>query len=251
MIFLIALVEALVFVICCRKAIQKHPGIFYGISIAIVALIVVYQKANLYAVLPEWTYTYIVSVFWRGAFATALFVIVMFLGAIEKKNNLVKQLMPIRGNLAIMASLITLAHSIVYGAYYITTMFTAPQELSLRDIFSLIITAPLFTLMILLMVISFTKIRRRMKPATWKKLQKLSYLWFALMYIYLMELLVPSMLDALKPSSDMETWYKVNYVVSVAVYTLVFGSYLVLRVRKGFRDKTSKKGIVYRSYEAA
>lgn len=251
MIFIIALVEALVFVICCRKVIQKHPGFFYAISIGIVALIVVYQKANLYEVLPEWTYTYIVSVFWRGAFATALFVIVMFLGAVEKKNSIIKQLMPIRGNLAIMASLITLAHSIVYGSYYITTLFTAPQELNLRDVFSLIITVPLFILMILLMVTSFTKIRRRMKPVTWKKLQKLAYLWFALMYIYLMELLIPSMIESLKPSSDMEIWYKVNYIVSVVVYTLVFGSYLVLRVRKAIRDKTSKKGIIYRSYEAA
>lgn len=237
MIFLIALAEALLFAVLCREAIKKHPGIFYLVSIAIIGLIVIYQKANLYEVLPEWTYTYIVSVFWRGAFSTALFVIVMFLGAVEKKSTITKELMPVRGQLAIIASLITLAHTIVYGAYYFTTMFTNPQEFEIRDVVALVITAPLLILMLLLMVTSFSKVRRHMEPATWKKIQRLSYPWFALLYIYLMVLLVPGMMEALKASSEMELWYKVNYVLSVVSYNVVFGAYLIMRVSKYKRDK--------------
>ncbi|MBE6034462.1 MAG: hypothetical protein E7222_07140 [Clostridiales bacterium] len=247
MIFLIALIEALVFVILCKGVIKKHPGVFYLISIAVIAFIVYYQKAGLYEVLPEWTYTYIISVFWRGAFPTALFVVVMFLGAVEKKSDLARQLMPIRGNLAIIASLMTLAHSFVYGVYYVTTLFSNPQEFNLRDIISLILTVPLFILMILLMVTSFTKVRRRMKATAWKKIQKLAYLWFGLLYLYLMVLLVPSMLSALKPSSEMELFYKVNYVISVLAYTAVFGVYFVMRVRKYIRDKQKSKSC-YCSY---
>lgn len=232
MIFLIALFEAFLFVYLFKGAIRKHPGIFYVLSMIIIALVVCYQKLNLYSVLPEWTYTYIVSVFWRGAFPTALFVIVMYMGALNKKSKIVKTLMPIRGYLSIIACLMTLAHSFVYGTYYVPAMLNTPQKLGPREIIALIITAPLFLIMIILMVTSFTKVRRRMKPLVWKNIQRLAYPWFALLYLYLMVLLVPSMIESLNPASEMELFYKINYVLSVLVYTAVFGGYLVLKIRK-------------------
>lgn len=239
MIFFIALLEALLFVFLFKGAIKKHPAIFYILSIAIIAFIACYQKLNLYTVFPEWTYTYIISVFWRGAFSTALFVIVMYIGALDRKSKVVKALMPIRGYLSIIACLITLAHSFVYGTYYVPAMLQASQEFSVREVIALIITAPLFILMLLLMITSFTKVRSRMRAVTWKKIQRLSYLWFALLYAYLMVLLIPDMLQAFDPSSNMATLYKVNYTLSVVIYTLVFGSYFILRVRKYLRDRAS------------
>ena len=181
MIFLIALLEAFLFVYFCKGAIKKHPGVFYVLSVAIIAFCACYKIMNLYTVFPEWTYTYIISVFWRGAFATALFVIVMYIGALDRKSKIVKALMPIRGYLSIIACLITLAHSFAYGAYYIPTMINNPQELDLRGIIALIITFPLFTIMIILMVTSFIKVRKKMKPKVWKNVQRLSYPWFALL----------------------------------------------------------------------
>ena len=232
MIFLIALVEACLFVYLFKGAIRKYPGVFYVLSVGIIALIICYQKLNLYSVFPEWTYTYIVSVFWRGAFPTALFVIVMYMGALDKKSKVVKTLMPIRGYLSIIACLMTLAHSFVYGTYYVPAMVNTPQELGTRDIIALIITAPMFTIMIILMVTSFMKVRHRMKPLVWKNVQRLSYPWFALLYLYLMVLLVPDMMEALNPVSEMDTIYKINYVLSVILYTTVFGGYLILKLRK-------------------
>lgn len=238
--FLIALVEALLFAILCRGAIKKHPGVFYAISIAMVAFLFYYRIANLYQVFPEWTYTYLIAPFWRGAFATALFVIVMYLGAIEKKHDVTKQLMQIRGELAIIGSLITLAHSIAYGIYYVPAVFYTPQELSLRDIVALIFTVPLFVVMILLMVTSFRTVRRKMKARTWKKIQRLSYAWFALLYIYIMGLMVPSAIELLSEGCGGELFYQVSYVFSVVLYTVVFGTYAVLRVRKYRRDKQKR-----------
>lgn len=78
------------------------------------------------------------------------------------------------------ACLMTLAHSFVYGTYYVPAMVNTPQELGTRDIIALIITAPMFTIMIILMVTSFMKVRHRMKPLVWKNVQRLSYPWFAL-----------------------------------------------------------------------
>lgn len=237
MIFLIALLEAFVFVYFCKGAIKKHPGVFYVLSVAIIAFCACYKIMNLYTVFPEWTYTYIISVFWRGAFATALFVIVMNIGALDRKSKIVKALMPIRGYLSIIACLITLAHSFAYGAYYIPTMINNPQELDLRGIIALIITLPLFTIMIILMVTSFIKVRRKMKPKVWKNVQRLAYPWFALLYIYLMVLFIPTVIESFDPASELSMFYKVNYILSVVIYTLVFVGYFILRIRKYRLDK--------------
>lgn len=237
MIFLIALLEAFVFVYFCKGAIKKHPGVFYVLSVAIIAFCACYKIMNLYTVFPEWTYTYIISVFWRGAFATALFVIVMYIGTLDRKSKIVKALMPIRGYLSIIACLITLAHSFAYGAYYIPTMINNPQELDLRGIIALIITLPLFTIMIILMVTSFIKVRRKMKPKVWKNVQRLAYPWFALLYIYLMVLFIPTVIESFDPASELSMFYKVNYILSVVIYTLVFVGYFILRIRKYRLDK--------------
>lgn len=237
MIFLTALLESFVFVYFCKGAIKKHPGVFYVLSVAIIAFCACYKIMNLYTVFPEWTYTYIISVFWRGAFATALFVIVMYIGALDRKSKIVKALMPIRGYLSIIACLITLAHSFAYGAYYIPTMINNPQELDLRGIIALIITLPLFTIMIILMVTSFIKVRRKMKPKVWKNVQRLAYPWFALLYIYLMVLFIPTVIESFDPASELSMFYKVNYILSVVIYTLVFVGYFILRIRKYRLDK--------------
>lgn len=237
MIFLTALLEAFVFVYFCKGAIKKHPGVFYVLSVAIIAFCACYKIMNLYTVFPEWTYTYIISVFWRGAFATALFVIVMYIGALDRKSKIVKALMPIRGYLSIIACLITLAHSFAYGAYYIPTMINNPQELDLRGIIALIITLPLFTIMIILMVTSLIKVRRKMKPKVWKNVQRLAYPWFALLYIYLMVLFIPTVIESFDPASELSMFYKVNYILSVVIYTLVFVGYFILRIRKYRLDK--------------
>ena len=237
MIFLIALLEAFLFVYFCKGAIKKHPGVFYVLSVAIIAFCACYKIMNLYTVFPEWTYTYIISVFWRGAFATALFVIVMYIGALDRKSKIVKALMPIRGYLSIIACLITLAHSFAYGGYYIPTMINNPQELDLRGIIALIITLPLFTIMIILMVTSFIKVRRKMKPKVWKNVQRLAYPWFALLYIYLMVLFIPTVIESFDPASELSMFYKVNYILSVVIYTLVFVGYFILRIRKYRLDK--------------
>ncbi|MDK2967385.1 hypothetical protein [Lacrimispora sp.] len=232
MIFLIALLEAILFVFFFKNAIRKHPAVFYILSIAVIGFIVCYTKLNLYEVFPVWTYQYIISVFYRGAFSTALFVIVMYIGALNPKGKIVRALMPIRGYLSIIACLITLAHSFAYGIYYIAAIFHTPDKLDLRQILALILTIPLFSIMIVLMVTSFKAVRKKMKPRVWKNVQRLSYPWFAILYLYLMVLLVPSMLEALSPSSDIAMLYRVNDILSVILYTLVFGVYFVLRVRK-------------------
>ncbi len=241
MIFLIALLEAILFVFFFKNTIRKHPAVFYVLSVAVIGFIVCYTKLNLYEVFPEWTYLYIISVFYRGAFSTALFVIVMYIGALNPKGKIVRALMPIRGYLSIIACLITLAHSFAYGIYYIAAVFKTPEELDLRQILALILTVPLFLIMIVLMVTSFKAVRKKMEPRVWKNVQRLSYPWFAILYVYLMVLLIPGMLESLNPASGVEMLYQVNYILSVLVYTVVFGVYLILRVGKYKKDQLRRR----------
>ena len=80
-----------------------------------------------------------------------------------------------------------------------------------------------------------------MKPRVWKNVQRLSYPWFAILYVYLMVLLIPGMLESLNPASGVVMLYQVNYVLSVLAYTVVFGVYLILRIRKYKKDQLRRR----------
>ena len=76
-----------------------------------------------------------------------------------------------------------------------------------------------------------------MKPKVWKNVQRLAYPWFALLYIYLMVLFIPTVIESFDPASELSMFYKVNYILSVVIYTLVFVGYFILRIRKYRLDK--------------
>lgn len=88
-----------------------------------------------------------------------------------------------------------------------------PVQVKIAAIISLI----LICLMIPLFVTSFKCVRKKMKAKSWKKLQRLAYPFFILIYIHVM-LLFSMNVDKNK--------------FSIIVYTLVYVSYVVLRLRK-------------------
>ena len=77
---LVSLVLALIFAFSCHTAIRRHPGIFYGIAFFLVLSEVIYYQFGIHDIAPQWFTAYIVTPFKRGAFSTALFIIVMYLG---------------------------------------------------------------------------------------------------------------------------------------------------------------------------
>lgn len=74
-----------------------------------------------------------------------------------------------------------------------------------------------FILMIPLFITSLKKVRRKMKGLQWKKLQRWAYLFYLLSYVHIVFILL----------NDKEIdWLR------LATYTLIFSSYMILRLMK-------------------
>lgn len=90
---------------------------------------------------------------------------------------------------------------------------------------SLAVSAVLIVLLVPLSITSLNSVKSRMQPAAWKKLQKLSYLFYGLAYAHILLMLVPTISTVGQRA-----------MLSLVVYTLLFGVYAVMRCTKGLRD---------------
>ena len=69
-------------------------------------------------------------------------------------------------------------------------------------------------------------VKRAMNAATWKSVQRWSYLFYACTYIHVMLMVVPS-----------AVYGSGQAVFTALVYTAIFGSYAVLRVKRALAEK--------------
>lgn len=153
--------------------------------------------------------------FSRGALSTAVFVIVMYLGVLNRKIPGYTKLKGIRGEISIIGSILALGHNIYYGIYYFVHIFTNPQELELPYLIATIISLILILIMLPLMITSFLCVRRRMEAKKWKKLQTLAYPFYFLLYVHIMIVLVSNIRGTVT-------------IVNIIVYSVVFLSYFML-----------------------
>ena len=207
----------IIFYSLTKDLIKKYPVIFYLGIYAWTGFVVYYYNMGFDRNFPTWFNEYFMKIFSRGIFATASFMIVMFLGTITKHNDFSKKLMAIRGEMSIMASLLVFSHNIIFGLRYFPILFTNPSSMPQRQLIASIITIFLLLMLIPLFVTSFKTIRRKMKAKSWKNLQKMAYPFFIGIYVHVMVLY----------SSN----WKEN-MVGVIIYTLIYLAYIVLRLRK-------------------
>lgn len=228
MLFVISLITAALFVLVFHKLLKKKPVIFYLAAILIVAFTVIIDGVNI----SSWFDNYICAMFSRGCFSTALWVIIMYTGALKNGSKLIKMLMPIRGELSIFAAIITLGHNIVYGKIYFVNLFTNIKRMPTTQILAAVLTLIMIAILIPLTVTSFKACRKKMNGKSWKKLQRFAYLFYGLLYVHIMLVTFPSALLG-----------KHSSVISVIIYTAVFLFYLVWRVRKYciLKKKASRK----------
>ena len=207
----------IIFYSLTKDLIKKYPVIFYLGIYAWTGFVVYYYNMGFDRNFPTWFNEYFMKIFSRGIFATASFMIVMFLGTITKHNDFSKKLMAIRGEMSIMASLLVFSHNIIFGLRYFPILFTNPSAMPQRQLIASIITIFLLLMLIPLFVTSFKTVRRKMKAKSWKNLQKMAYPFFIGIYVHVMVLY----------SSN----WKEN-MVGVVIYTLIYLAYIILRLRK-------------------
>ncbi len=219
MLFLIAIIVAGLFSWLCADSLRKHPVPFYiAGTVLSVVMIILNQK---HVQTTEFTNTYIIGLFNRGALAAALWCVVAWIGALpDGAKEIRKRLLPARGELSIFAALITLSHAVVYGISYVKRLFSGrPGDTDF--ILTCIICLVLMLIMIPLTVISFKAIRKKIKGKTWKNLQRAAYVFYALIYLHIMVILIPRARQG-----------REGVMLSILVYTVVFVGYAVFRIRK-------------------
>jgi len=106
---------------------------------------------------------------------------------------------------------------VIFGVTYFTMLFTNPKAMSSRQMIASIITLCLLAMLVPLFITSFKFVRRKMKGKTWKNVQRLAYPFFIGIYVHIMVLY----------SADVKA-----HLSGIIIYTLIYGSYIVLRLRK-------------------
>lgn len=228
MIFLISLCLALVFAWYGAKFIKKHANLLYILAAILSAVLIGVSWGGMVHELPGFVRRWIWPVLSNCALATALFAIVMMMAVLPRGGKALKTLMPIRAELSILACILTLGHNFAYGRTYFVMLINRPDRLEGNLLWAAICSVALILIMLPLMVTSFPVVRRKMKARAWKKLQRLAYAFYALIYIHVM-LLATSFLAAGKR----------EYLWNVLVYSAVFLTYGILRIRKAMSRKYS------------
>lgn len=223
MLFLIALIIALLTAFLLDKPLKKNPTVFYVIAAILTAVSVMILQSDI-TISSRFVRDYVIGIFSRGALGAAFWAVVMWAGALPNGSAPIKKLMPIRGELSITAAVLTLSHVITYGIQYISNLIKG------RTGSDFWITSLVCLVMVLIMVpltvMSFKTIRKKMNAKTWKKIQRFAYVFYALIYIHIMVLFVPKAQNG-----------RDGYFLSILVYSAVFIGYAVMRIRKAYIAK--------------
>ena len=230
MTLLISLIITFLLIGIGHNFIKKNANLCYIIAGAISILLIIAEYTSISSNFPLWLNRSVLSIFTRSAFSTALFIVVMYTGALKNGSKLIKMLMPIRAELSIIASILTLGHNTIYGKTYFVKLFTNPGSIRGNVLLAAIVSLVSILIMLPLMITSFPKVRKKIQPRKWKKLQRTAYLFYGLIYVHVMLLMMPSAFNG-----------NVMYILNVILYSLIFLSYAVIRIRKAFTKKKLSK----------
>ncbi|MDE5763424.1 MAG: FMN-binding protein [Ruminococcus sp.] len=236
MLFIISIVLVLCLVFFGDKPLKKYPVPFYIAGIILTIAVSVISQTEYVRTMPDFLSEYVIGIFSKGSFAGALWCTVMIAGALPNGSSAIKKIMPIRGELSILASAVTMSHVITYGIQYIKTLsnnISLGRSFTSEFIMTCIVVVLLVLIMLPLAVMSFKKIRKKMNPKTWKKIQRTAYLFYALIYLHIMILYVP---QARRGITD-------KYI-SIILYSIVFIGYAAMRIRKYIVKKNPDKSLI-------
>lgn len=232
MIFLISLCIALIFSLLCGEILKRRPLPFYlGAALISMFCAISVWKGIVY---PDFFNSYVFPIFARGALAGALFVIVMYAGVFAPGSFGAKAFMPIRAQLSIIACILTFGHNAAYGRTYFKMLFSASSEMQTGTLVAAVCSLVMIIIMLPLFITSFKNVRKKMSGKAWKKLQRLAYAFYFLLFVHVMLLTVPRAIMGAE-----------GYDITVFIYGFVFVSYFLCRIIKAVY-KNNKEIIVHR-----
>ena len=217
MILTITLLCSLAFFHFFGKAVKKKPAVLYGICILLSLVSIFYPREG---GLPFLDF-FFKKIMQRGILAGSLFIWVMQAPVLPKSFSGRKTIYLLRGEMAICASLITLAHNLAFGGKYFGALFLGQGHISLMELHAAIVSCLMIVLLIPLTITSFQTVRRKMQAKTWKRLQNWSYLFYLLLYLHIFFIYQGALLRG-----------KGEYFFTLMLYSFIFGFYGFLRIRQ-------------------
>ena len=230
MLLIISLIIVSLFIYFLKGSLKKHAGIYY-IGAAVISIAVFLLE---FLPMPLFVKNNILGIFAKGSIGTAMFVAVMYTGALPKGSKLIAPLMKIRGELSITAAILVLCHNFTYGITYFKMLFIKPEALPATQLTAAIISLVLIIIMIVLTVTSFQAVRKKMKAKKWKQLQRTAYVFYGLMYVHIMLINIPYARLGLG-----------TYIANVVIYSIVFLGYAAMRIAKAVSVKATRAGKTY------
>ena len=212
--FAIILAVTIVGCFALRNPLKALPVAFYAAAIAID---VVYVYGVFFG-LPRAIWSPLFVLIQKCELSLALFVVVMFIGCLNRDGRAYHWLKPVRSELSIVAWFLSLGHMAVYLESYLPRLLGG-GEIGGNVMGAFVLAVVLLVLLVVLGVTSFAFVKRQMSTASWKKVQKLAYPFFGLVYVHLLLMLLPSALHGGLAAQ-----------ASVVVYSVVFVGYALCRV---------------------
>ena len=230
MIVILTLICSLAFFHFFGKAVKKKPAVLYGICILLSLVSIFYPREG---GLPFLDF-FFKKIMQRGILAGSLFILVMLAPVLPKSFSGRKTIYLLRGEMAICASLITLAHNLAFGGKYFGALFLGQGHISLMELHAAIVSCLMILLLIPLTITSFQTVRRKMQAKTWKRLQNWSYLFYLLLYLHIFFIYQGALIRG-----------KGEYFFTLMLYSFIFGFYGFLRIRQYRMQKESKEKKVF------
>lgn len=225
MLFIISLIIVALFIYFLKDSLKKYANIFY-IGAAVISIAVFLLE---FLPMHLFVKNNILGIFAKGSLGTAMFVVVMYTGALPKGNKLIAPRMKIRGKLSITAAILVLCHNFTYGMTYFRMLFTKTSLLSATQLAAAVISLVLIAIMIVLTVTSFPSVRKKMQAKKWKQLQRTAYVFYGLMYVHIILINIPYARLGLG-----------MYVANVVIYSIVFLGYAAMRISKAILVKAAR-----------
>ena len=218
MTFALILIVTAVASVALAGVLRKVPWLFYGA--AIVAVVIMF--AGFAGALDGGWWKPLILLVRRCMVALALFSVVMFVGVLPVDSKLGIRLRSVRTELSILACILCVGHVALYVAPYAARAFAGNVDA--------------FMLLVLLTVLGVTSlgfVKKLMRTANWKKVQRWAYVFFGLTYVHLMCMLAPAAFAG-----------GGSAIAGVAIYTVLFGGYAVGRIARWRLDtaKAAKEG---------